>query len=85
MAQRVRNPHRRHSPSSARQLPILAALHAGFPTLFETHYTASWGESKEDFPIFRKNFPYFYLGMVMVSTIWLSVSRRSEMAGIPLS
>jgi len=24
-----------------------------------------------------------YLGMVMVSTIWLSVSRFSEMAGIP--
>jgi len=27
---------------------------------------------------------YFdYLGIVMVSTIWLSVSRRSDMAGIP--
>ena len=34
MAQRVRIPHRGHSPSSARQLPILAALHARSPTLF---------------------------------------------------
>ena len=25
----------------------------------------------------------FYFGMVMVRTIWLSVSRRSEMAGMP--
>lgn len=33
MAQRVRIPYRGHSPSSAIQLPILAALHAGFPTL----------------------------------------------------
>ena len=32
--QRVRIPHRGQSPSSARQLPILAALHAGSPTLF---------------------------------------------------
>ena len=35
MAQRVRNPYRRHSPSSARQLPIMAALHAEGPTLSE--------------------------------------------------
>ena len=35
MTQRVRIPHRGQSPSSARQLPILAALHAGFPTLFQ--------------------------------------------------
>ena len=34
MAQRVRIPHRGQSPSSATQLPILAALHARFPTLF---------------------------------------------------
>ena len=34
MAQRVRIPHRGQCPSSARQLPILAALHARFPTLF---------------------------------------------------
>ena len=34
MAQRVRIPHRGQCPSSATQLPILAALHAGFPTLF---------------------------------------------------
>ena len=34
MAQRVRIPYRGQSPSSATQLPILAALHAGSPTLF---------------------------------------------------
>ena len=34
MAQRVRIPYRGQGPSSARQLPILAALHAGSPTLF---------------------------------------------------
>ena len=35
MAQRVRKPYRgRKRPSSATQLPILAALHAGLPTLF---------------------------------------------------
>ena len=35
MAQRVRIPHRGQSPSSVTQLPILTALHARFPTLFE--------------------------------------------------
>lgn len=35
MAQRVRKSYRgRNRPSSATQLPILAALHAGLPTLF---------------------------------------------------
>ncbi len=34
MAQRVRIPYRGQSPSSVTQLPILTALHAGFPTLF---------------------------------------------------
>ncbi len=34
MAQRVRIPHRGQCPSSARQLPILAALYARSPTLF---------------------------------------------------
>ena len=34
MQQRVREPYRGSSPSSARQLPILAALDAGSPTLF---------------------------------------------------
>ncbi len=34
MGQRVRRSHRGQHPSSARQLPILAALHARFPTLF---------------------------------------------------
>ena len=36
MAQRVRKSYRgRNRPSSATQLPILAALHAGLPTLFD--------------------------------------------------
>ena len=34
MGQRVRRSHRGQCPSSARQLPILAALHARSPTLF---------------------------------------------------
>lgn len=34
MAQRVRKPHRGTSPSSAKQLPVLAALYARSPTLF---------------------------------------------------
>ena len=34
MVQRVRKPYRGQSPSSATQLPILTALHAGFSTLF---------------------------------------------------
>ena len=34
MAQRVRIPYRGQGPSSVTQLPILTALHAGFPTLF---------------------------------------------------
>lgn len=34
MAQRVRKPHRGQGPSSVTQLPILTALHAGYPTLF---------------------------------------------------
>ena len=34
MAQRVRKPHRGTSPSSATQLPVLAALYARSPTLF---------------------------------------------------
>ncbi len=36
MTQRVRMPYRGKMPSSATQLPILAALHAGNPTLFAT-------------------------------------------------
>ena len=35
MGQRVRDPHRGQSPSSVTQLPILTALHARAPTLFE--------------------------------------------------
>ena len=34
MGQRVRRSHRGQCPSSARQLPILAAVHARSPTLF---------------------------------------------------
>ncbi len=34
MMQRVRKPYRGQCPSSATQLPILTALHAGFSTLF---------------------------------------------------
>ena len=34
--QRVRKLHRGQSPSSAVQLPIMAALHAGLPTLFSS-------------------------------------------------
>lgn len=34
MQQRVRIPYRGTCPSSAKQLPILAALYAGYPTLF---------------------------------------------------
>ena len=39
MAQRVRKSYRglKNRPSSATQLPILAALHAGLPTLFATN------------------------------------------------
>lgn len=38
MAQRVRKPYRGPcDPSSATQLPILTALHAGLPTLFENN------------------------------------------------
>ena len=39
MAQRVRKSYRglKNRPSSATQLPILAALHAGLPTLFVTN------------------------------------------------
>ena len=39
MAQRVRKSYRglKNRPSSATQLPILAPLHAGLPTLFATN------------------------------------------------
>ena len=39
MTQRVRKSYRglKNRPSSATQLPILAALHAGLPTLFATN------------------------------------------------
>ena len=40
---------RTSGPSSATQLPILAALHAGFPTLFAVHYTPFVRKCKEVF------------------------------------
>lgn len=52
MVQRVRNPYRRHSPSSARQLPILAALYAGFPTLFPTIIHETSQKVKREFTNF---------------------------------
>ena len=45
MTQRVRRPHRGQSPSSATQLPILAALHARFLLCSPLLYTKS-GKSK---------------------------------------
>lgn len=56
MAQRVRNPYRRHSPSSARQLPILAALYAGFPTLFPIMIHEIPQKVKQEFT----NFSFFF-------------------------
>ena len=47
MAQRVRIPHRGScDPSSATQLPILAALYARFPTLYCVYYTRKMGKCK---------------------------------------
>ena len=57
MAQRVRNPYRRHSPSSARQLPILAALYAGFPTLFPIMIHETTQKVKQEFTNFSFLFP----------------------------
>ena len=53
MAQRVRKSYRgRNRPSSATQLPILAALHAGLPTLFATNI--------QDFPpVVKTQFAFF--------------------------
>ena len=55
MAQRVRRSHRGTSPSSVTQLPILTALHAGFPTLFPViiHHTRTFVNPKSYFyPLF---------------------------------
>ena len=50
MAQRVRIPYRGQGPSSVTQLPILTALHAGFPTLFQItiHETGEIVNNKMD-------------------------------------
>ena len=55
MAQRVRKPYRgRNRPSSATQLPILAALHAGLPTLFATNIHDNRQNVKTQMEIFSK-------------------------------
>lgn len=65
MAQRVRNPYRRHSPSSARQLPILAALYAGFPTLFPIMIHETTQKVKQEFTNFSFLFPSGLLWILM--------------------
>ena len=40
-------PSRITDPSSAIQLPILAALYARFPTLYDPYYTGKPGDCKE--------------------------------------
>ena len=54
MAQRVRKSYRglKNRPSSATQLPILAALHAGLPTLFATNIHDSKPNVKTQMEIF---------------------------------
>lgn len=54
MAQRVRKPHRGTSPSSAKQLPVLAALYARFPTLFPHIILCSGEKVNPFFPFFEK-------------------------------
>jgi len=44
--------------------------------VFDTRQSRQFGRNFRDFVL-------LHLGMVMVRTIWLSVSRRSDMAGIP--
>lgn len=46
MQQRVRRFYRGQRPSSVRQLPIMTALHAEFPTLFAVHTTSLRAKSK---------------------------------------
>ena len=55
MGQRVRRSHRGQGPSSARQLPILAALHARSPTLFEDILHEIVQKVNPQFPDFVKN------------------------------
>ena len=57
MAQRVRKSYRglKNRPSSATQLPILAALHAGLPTLFAINIHDSHGNVKTQMEKFSNN------------------------------
>ena len=86
MAQRVRIPYRgRHVLRLPHNSPSWQHFTQGFLLCSRPTIAQNREKVKRFFLFFRKIFPYFYLGMVMVSTIWLSVSRRSETAGIPLS
>jgi hypothetical protein len=69
MAQRVRRSHRGHSPSSVTQLPILTALHAGFPTLFPhiIHHTRTFVN-----PISR------FLGFFLPDTIFYDILYKKK-------
>lgn len=49
MQQRVQILHRRDTPSSATQLPIMAALHAEDLTLFDAYLTGLKWKSKAQF------------------------------------
>ena len=71
MAQRVRMPYRgSRNPSSAIQLPILAALHAGLPTLFKSYHTRFFPKSKYPFCLI----PVFSSGVVLS---WVFRIRRT--------
>ncbi len=63
MGQRVRKSHRGQGPSSARQLPILAALHARFPTLFASiiHNISENVNRFFSFPEISPSQPYYFV------------------------
>ena len=79
MQQRVQILYRRQSPSSARQLPIMAALHAKNLTLFVAYLTRYSCKSKypfyinENFSQFLRNFsaypPIYCLRKTLASSI----------------
>ena len=57
MAQRVRRSYRgRERPSSVTQLPILTALHAGSPTLFEDIIHEKWRIVNSNFAVWVKKY-----------------------------
>ena len=58
MGQRVRKSHRGQCPSSARQLPILAALHARSPTLFSLIIQENAENVNSYFSFFATFFPF---------------------------